>query len=84
MAASSDSNGTPSGTETWIGWGAASGEASWRGLRVTTTTKRSGLPRTVRAISKSSIVRAEERIIFTRALKLVSSGKNAALKYGLS
>jgi hypothetical protein len=39
-----------------------------------------GFPRTVRAISKSSIVRAEVRIVFTRALKLVSSGKKAALK----
>jgi hypothetical protein len=49
-------------------------------LRETTTTNRSGLPRTVRAISKSSIVLAEERIVLTRALKLVSSGKKEALK----
>ena len=42
--------------------------------RVTSTVNRSALPTTVRAISKSSIVRQEARIVFTKALKLVSSG----------
>ena len=41
---------------------------------VTSTVKRSILPSTVRAISKSSIVRQEARIVLTRALKLLSSG----------
>ena len=43
-------------------------------LRLSTTTNRSALPTTVRATSKSSIVRHEARIVFTSVLKLVSSG----------
>jgi len=43
-------------------------------LRWTTTTKRSGLPMTVFAMSKSSNVRQEARIVLASVVKLMSSG----------
>ena len=77
IAASSDSNGRPSGTEMATGgpgWGAAAGSVGSGPRRATTTVKRSGLARTVRAISKSSIVRQDARTVLTSAVKLASSG----------
>jgi len=52
----------------------AEADALGAALRWTTTTKRSGLPMTVRAISNNSIVRHDERTVLANVAKLASSG----------
>ncbi len=78
MTASSFSKGSPSGTESESGAGleAGAGEAASPSgvLRASTTTKRSGLPITVLAMSNNSNVRHELRMVFASAVKLASSG----------
>ena len=52
----------------------AEADALGAALRWTTTTKRSGLPMTVLAISNNSIVRHDERTVLANVAKLASSG----------